>query len=503
MPRDSARGPPKRGRRPAGAANLEKQHKRSKHRLGAARRPAARPNQPVLRPYQRQAVNDLRAAYAAGYEAPVLQLATAAGKTIIFAEVTRGAWSKGRRVLVLVHRRELIRQASKKLTLAGVPHGIIAAGFAPRPNELVQGASIQTAARRSLPDFNLIVIDECHHAVAPTWRSVIAKQPHAKILGVTATPARLDGKGLGKDAGGIFDAIVSGPSIRGLTSDGYLSPYRCFVPKRRLDLVGVRTRAGDFATADLAERVDRPEIAGDAVAQYRLLADHRPAIAFCVTVEHAERVAETFRAAGYRSAAVHGGLDTRERDRLIGGLSTGEVEILTSCEIIGEGLDVPNVGAVILLRPTKSLVLHLQQIGRGMRPAPSGDALIVLDLAANTLRHGLPDMERRWSLAGAEKPEGDAPVRVCPNCGAVNPLGAVECELCGEEFPRPRGRGIIEVVDSLAELTPHRLAAVIALPYRRVISGRFSEAELRAYAQSRGCKRGWVFYRLREQRGEA
>jgi superfamily II DNA or RNA helicase len=299
-----------------------------------------------LRPYQAACVDALRASYAVGNRAPLFQLATGAGKTVVFGAITRSAAAKGRRVLIAVHRRELVKQACAKLQWAGVRHGIIAAGFRPDASAAVQVGSAQTLVRRlgSLPDFDLIVLDEAHHAVAASWDALLKAQPGAKLLGVTATPARLDGKGLGVGFGGPFDDLVCGPSIGELIADKWLSPARCFIPARGLDLSGVRTRLGDFAVADLVEAIDRKGITGDAVADYRQRADHQPAIAFCATVAHAEHVATAFRNAGYRSDCVHGGLSTKDRDALIAGLGNGATEVLTSCDLISEGLDVQRSG---------------------------------------------------------------------------------------------------------------------------------------------------------------
>jgi superfamily II DNA or RNA helicase len=214
---------------------------------------------PVLRPYQADCVDRLRAGYAQGYRALLFQLATGAGKTIVFGEITRRAAEKGRPTLVVAHRRELIRQASAKLDWAGVPHGIIAAGLDRDAGAPTQVGSVQTIARRldQMPPFDLIILDEAHHCRAATWHSVLAHQPHARLLGVTATPARLDGKGLGVAAGGCFDDLVCGPSTQTLIDGGFLSPVRCFVPERNIDLSGVRVRAGDYARDDLEGIVDR------------------------------------------------------------------------------------------------------------------------------------------------------------------------------------------------------------------------------------------------------
>lgn len=448
---------------------------------------------PVLRRYQEACISALRGSYATGYRAPLLVLPTGGGKTVIFAHIVEGANRKQRRALVVVHRRELIRQASAKLDWAGVPHGIIAAGFPPNLDEPVQVGSIQTLARRlpALPPFDLIVLDEAHHARAETWRALINAQPQAKLLGVTATPARLDGKGLGVGAGGCFDDLVLGPTAAELIDGGFLCRVRCFAPAQRLDLRSVRIVGGDYVREDLASVMNTASITGDAVEQYRRHADHAPALAFCTTIAHAESVADAFRDAGYRAARVDGQTPKIERDALIAGLGSPDgIEVLTSCSLIDEGLDVPAVGAVILLRPTKSLVLHRQQIGRGMRPAEGKAALIVNDHVGNVLVHGLPESEPAWSLAGVEKPPRDAPVWACPQCGVINPTAIRVCD-CGYSLPMPPQRRLVPryAPGDLAELTPDRLAAVRRMSYRAIVTSRLSEAELREFDAARSSRK--------------
>ena len=278
----------------------------------------------VLRGYQATLVDRLRAVYRLGFRAILLQLATGGGKTHIFTAITAIAHERGRRVLVAAHRRELIRQAAAKLTAAGVPHGIIAPGH-PETADAVQVGSIQTLARRldRLPAFDLIVLDECHHAVAAQWTALLTAQAQARILGVTATPARLDGKGLGVGAGGIFDTLVVGPSIAELTSAGFLAPARYFVPETRIDTSAVAQVGGDFSAAGLETLMTgNSRITGDAIDSYRCHADHQPAICFVATVRHGEIVAAQFREAGYRAACVHGKLPAAERDAMIAATST-------------------------------------------------------------------------------------------------------------------------------------------------------------------------------------
>jgi superfamily II DNA or RNA helicase len=457
----------------------------------------------ALRPYQERDVTRLRDTYARGRRRVLYQLPTAGGKTVVFAHVLDGATRKARRSAVLVHRRELAGQASDKLALAGVPHGIVAAGLDCDHDASVLVLSVQTAVRRldRLPRFDFVVIDEAHYARAATWADLLAAWPEAKLLGGTATPARTDGKGLGIEGGGIFDTLVTGASVTELQAGGYLARTRCFVPARLIDTSGLRTRLGDYEPGALADRA--AAVTGDAVAEYRRHADHVPAIAYGCTVAHADAIAAAFSAAGYRAACVHGGLAMAERDALIAGLGTGAIEVLASCDLISEGLDVPNVGAVILLRPTQSLVLALQQIGRGMRPAPGKSHLVVLDHAGNVLHHGLPETERVWTLDGAPKREttGEAPGWRCDACGCVNSLADSECAECGAVRPSPRRRAPDEIPGRLREIGADHFARIARMPYRTFIGTPRTERELRAYAQAHGYKRGWVWHRLREQSG--
>ena len=319
-----------------------------------------------LRPYQEQAIASVRIAVMQSDKA-LLVMPTGSGKTVVFSEICRLANEKNKKVLILVHRRELVTQASDKLTKAGVEHGIIAAGFDPS-DQPVQVASVQTLIRRLntssfTPD--LIIIDEAHHAVAGSWDKIIGHFTDAKIIGVTATPSRLDGRGLGSH----FSTLVSGPSVEQLTKLGFLSQHRVFAPPVIADLSNVKTRAGDYANDQLSAAMDRPTITGDAVNTYRL-ADGLPAIAFCCSIAHATSVCASFNAAGYRAKLVTGNMPMEERDEAISGLADGRTQVLCSVDVVSEGTDVPAVSAAILLRPTQSEALYLQQVGRILRPQP-------------------------------------------------------------------------------------------------------------------------------------
>ncbi|MGK7871507.1 DEAD/DEAH box helicase [Falsiroseomonas sp. E2-1-a20] len=458
----------------------------------------------TLRPYQLTTIERVRKAYRSGARAVLFVMATGGGKTIIFSYIANSAAGLGNRVLILVHRHELIRQASNKLYEAGVEHGIIAPGFTPT-RDLVQVASVQTLRRRlghkhEAP--HLIVVDEAHHAVAGQWAAIIKAYPKARLLGVTATPERLDGRGLGVAAGGCFDALVMGPTIAELVAGGFLVPTRIFAPAEAPDLSGVPTKDGDYESSALANAMGAPCLVGDAVAHYRRHAAGMPAILFSPNVAHAEAMAEAFRADGWRSVAVSGQTAQAERDAAIGGLATGAVQVLCSCDLISEGLDVPAVCAVILMRPTQSLGLFLQQVGRGLRPAPGKTHLLVLDHAGNTLRHGPPDAERSWSLEGRPrktKEETKPPVRQCPECRSVHsPIPA--CPVCGSVYPVAK-RQIEQVAGELSEVTEEMNRQWGKhLPLSQVLSGA-TDADLPGIARQRGYDAGWVWHqRQRRQR---
>ncbi len=465
------------------------------------------PTAVVLRDYQLRAINGVRDAFRSGARAPLLVLPTGGGKTVVFSAIAAAAVARGRRVLVLAHRRELVRQAGAKLGAAGVAHGVIAPGFEPT-GYAVQVGSVQTLARRlgkpQYARFDLIVADEAHHAVAGQWAAILAAHPEARLLGVTATPERLDGKGLGIEAGGPFDAMVEGPSVAELVAGGFLVPTRVFAPSGAPDLSGVATRGGDYEVGALAQVMGNRHLIGDAVAHYARLAPGLPAVAFCVSVQHAEDVAAAFRDGGWRAKAVNGDTPTADRDAALAGLATGDVQVLCTCDLISEGLDVPAIGAAVLLRPTKSLGLYVQQVGRGMRPAPGKDALVVLDHAGNTLRHGLPADARTWRLGGrARRFSGTAPVRECPQCNAVHGAAAPACPECGHEY-RKTERDLATVEGELHEIAAAKAVAMRAqrlrmLPLRRLLEDARTEADLREIAAARGYKAGWVYHVLRDR----
>jgi superfamily II DNA or RNA helicase len=428
----------------------------------------------------------------------VYQAPTGSGKTILFACIIANAVARGTRVGVLTHRQEILDQILDVLVEMKIPHGVIAAGHPENPDAQVQVASVATVVRRldRVRNLDLLVVDECHHAVARMWRKIFAAAPNAHVLGVTATPERLDGKGLSN----IFETLICGSTVAELIAIGWLSPFTVYAPAKTADLCGIRTRMGDYDTIQLGDAMSDLVVIGSAVEDYTRLCPGAPAIAFCVNIKHSELVADRFRQAGYRAAHVDGETPTDERRRTIRGLQTGDIQVVTNCGLISEGLDVPGVVAVTLLRPTKSLALFLQQIGRALRPAPGRAKALILDHAGNSYRFGLPDADREWSLAGrAYKGTGAPAVCRCKECGAINPISAQTCGACGARLREPAPpRTQVEI--HTGPLVP--IETLQTINYGQALRWAGADrARLNMVAAARGYKPGWVWHRLQELAG--
>lgn len=405
-----------------------------------------------LRPYQHDAVERIRQAYRQGHRSVLFVLPTGGGKTVVFSHIAEQAAGRGNRICVLVHRQELLRQASASLTSLGVRHGLIAAGRSMDLSAPVQIASVQTLARRlrHIPAdyFQLLVIDEAHHSNAGTWAKVLAHCSTARVLGVTATPCRSDGRGLGEH----YQAMVMGPTPAELTEQGFLAAARVLAPPGP-SMIQVRKRMGDYDLAQAGQILQAGQALGDTLSHYRRYLDGQTAIAFCCSVAHAEAVAELFNRHGVAAASIDGTMDSSTREQLLGDLGAGRLKVLTSCQLIGEGVDVPSVAGCILLRPTQSVSLHLQMIGRCLRPQP-GKTAVILDHVGNVLRLGHHLEEREWSLDGVAKKdrEKSPSVKICPKCFAALPSAKPTCPDCGHEFVAER-RELVHVDGELEEIT--------------------------------------------------
>lgn len=406
----------------------------------------------ALRPYQARVLDECRDAYRQRHRAVLLCMPTGAGKTVTASTVVHGAAAKGNSTWWLTHRRELATQASQTFHSLGIPHGTVQAGHVSDARALVQVASIQTIVRRlehlSPPD--LIVFDETHHIGAAQWDEIFHRFPRARVLGLTATPWRLDGQGLGR----WYGHMVLGPATGELIEEGSLSRYRLFAPAAP-DLSGVATTAGDYQRGALAAAMNKPQIVGDAIGHYRRLCSGKRAVAFAAGVENSKAIAAQFCDAGIPAEHVDGSMPAELRDAAVERFRRGETLVLSNSDLFGEGFDVPAIEAAILLRPTKSLSLHLQQVGRALRPAPGKEHAVILDHAGNSLVHGLPDDLREWSLADREKKKraekAEVPVCQCRECFFVY-RPAPKCPQCGHAEP-VKAREIEVVEGTLAEVT--------------------------------------------------
>jgi DNA repair protein RadD len=428
-----------------------------------------------LRDYQQDAVDAVRVAMKNGSRRTLLVSPTGSGKTVCFAYITESAACKGNRVWILVHRQELVDQTSRTLSEIGVDHGIIAAWHGIDLTRQVQIASIQTLARRldvisSYPD--MIICDEAHHCPSDSWMKILDKFSKSRVLGVTATPERLDGKGLGI----IFDKLVRGPRTSELIERGFLSRPLYFAPPSSLDMSGVKIRAGDYDKKGMESAVNRPTIVGDAVAHYMKYCFGAPDLAFCASLHHAANVVEAFRDAGFASEIIDGTMQDFQRRDKLSRLGLGTLNILASVDLIGEGIDVPIVTALSGQRPTASLVLHRQHLGRTLRavyaagipldteahrleaiaagPKPHA---IILDHVGNLSRHGFAEDECEWSLEGGAEAkrkakDGEPGDRImqCPKCYAVH-APAKQCPVCGFQYV-PKGREIAQVAGELVQI---------------------------------------------------
>lgn len=450
---------------------------------------------PTLHPFQRDAIDQIKISVRAGSRRPLLVAPTGAGKTVMFCHITANFFAAQKTVFILVHRQELITQTSAMLDRYGIPHGVIDPSSSYDAGKLVHVCSVQTLVRR-LKNYNapdLIIVDEAHHAVAGTWKRILDASATSLVLGVTATPERLDGAGLK----GVFDDLIRGPEVADLIEQGFLSrPEYWSHPS--MDMSGKRIVMGDYKVADLEAALTK-RVMGDAVATYRARADGMPAVAFCPTIAKANAVAAEFCDAGYRFAVIDGTLSKEVRRDMVESLLVGKLHGLCSCEIISEGFDVPTIGVAILLRPTDSLAVHLQQIGRALRTYPGKQKAVILDHAGNLHRHGLVEDFRDWSLdGGVAKKQRKSTIKECPKCHAVMRVGILQCSECGHDFTPEIKPNKEAIKGELEQLTATQKPAVGGA--NQEAARATSLQELQAIARKYGYKQGWAWHRWNARR---
>jgi DNA repair protein RadD len=450
----------------------------------------------TLRQYQSDGIADIRSSFAQGANAPLYVLPTGGGKTVIFSAIAESSQRRGKRVWILAHRIELVDQIVTSLGNFDVKPDIIAAGYGRRPAAALAPvcvASVHTLINRieNLAPPTLIICDEAHHCAAGnTWSQILRAYPGVKILGVTATPLRLDGRGLGAT----FDRLIVGPSVADLIAQGYLSKPRVFAPPT-VDTSGLRIRMGEFQIGAIEALMDTPAITGNAIDHYRRHADGLPALVFCTSVKHATNVAEDFRRKGINAVSLNGSTHQQVRRMAVDDFRKGAIKVLVSCDLFSEGLDIPGVHVGIMLRPTASEGLHRQQCGRILRTAPGKEYAIILDHVGNTQKFGLPQEAREWTLSQdvPKKKKDAAPTaRICPRCWAASPARSTSCVECGHVFEVKPRQDLEEREGELHEvvpLTPEERAR----RKERQNQGRAKSLEqLEAFGRTRGYAPGWA-----------
>jgi DNA repair protein RadD len=460
----------------------------------------------VLHQFQRDAVAEIERHIAEGRLKLLLVAPTGSGKTIIASELIRRWVVQYHRVLFLAHRREIIDQTSAKLTANSVRHGIIMSAVDPRPMEPVQVASIDTLHVRGvrseamdLPPADLVIFDEAHRARGRTREHLISLYPEAALLGMTATPCRGDGRGLGN----LFDVMIEVPQIAELIVGGFLVKSRVYAPVDP-DLRGVRTQQGDYVISQLAGRMNTAGLVGDLVEHWHKYGETRRTIVFAVDVAHSVAIRNQFLGAGVPAEHLGGETPIPERAAILARLASGETKIVSNCMVLTEGWDCPPVGCCILARPTKQMGLFRQMIGRVLRPTDGKHDAVILDHSGAVFRHGLPedhvewtlDVDRRAATPAHEKrkPGKEPALHECPSCQAI--MVKPPCHHCGWE-PKPRARDVEFEDGTLGLVVGGKSRVQQYTSDQKIIWHRMLIGE----ALRRGKNPNWAFYLFRDKFG--
>jgi superfamily II DNA or RNA helicase len=462
-----------------------------------------------LRHYQESLIQAIFARWQAGDRRVMAQLATGGGKTVLFAHIARTFLEQGEGVLVVAHRKELILQAKEKLeAISGLECGIIKAGYKPEPHKDIQVASIQSLGRRKkYPEVGLLIVDECHHASAKSYSDLINRYTKAYVLGVTATPYRSDGQGFKW----LFDSLVTGVSTRELIALGHLAKFRLFA-SRPISTKGISKSGGDFNQSQLEDRA--MAVVGDVLPTWEKYAKGKQTIIFAVSVTHSKEIVKLFCDAGYKAEHIDGTTPDSDREAIIERFASKETTILSNVGVFTEGFDVPGIECVQCVRPTMSLSLWLQMVGRGLRPTEDKEYCTIVDHSDNWKAHGLPDEEREWSL----DPISLSPGRFkqeCPECfhvfsplsheqakpidtivdldGKVLTIHESVCPNCLHKFEWSQGEGVAEGGGRVAK---QDVGEVVEVQIECTKEGLSLIRELVAKQESTGKKRGWIYFQL-------
>lgn len=433
----------------------------------------------ILREYQKNLIGQVAKAWREGFRKPCIVLPCGGGKSVIVADIAKKTTDNGKRVLFIVHRKELCTQIEETFRNYGVNM------------DLCTVAMVQTASRHitQIRPPKLIITDENHHCLADSYRKIYDFFPNAYCVGVTATPVRLNGSGLGD----VNDKLIVGVSAKWLIENNYLAPYDYYSPSL-IDCTEIRTKKGEFDSSSAEEIMLKNAIFGDVINDYRKLSDGRQAVCYCPTVKYSLAMAEKFMESGINAVHIDGNTPKSERDEIISQFREGKIMILCNVDLISEGFDVPDCNTAILLRPTKSLSLYIQQSMRCMRYKPNKRSVII-DHVGNVHRFGLPDAEHEWKLDAKpvkSRMNGNSvKVRQCTRCFYTHEPSPV-CPNCGHVYCEVGKRRKIEENNEiqLEKITEK----VIAMKSADECS---TMKELSVFAKKHNYKHGWCYYQAK------
>ncbi len=439
-----------------------------------------------LRDYQQRLFDKAHAAMAQGHKRVLVVAPTGAGKSYLFGGMTESAAVKGP-VLVLIHRDELKKQHLKLFEDLGIA----------TDNIRIESVFTEVNHLGEHPAPRLIIADEAHLSMAKSWKTVIDFYD-TYTVGTTASPLRLDGKPLGD----LYSSLVEDEetTVKALIKNKRLAPYEYYSIPNDLDFSDLKLQCGDYKIADLEKKMMSSQLYGDIVQSYEKYAKGKQALCFCVSIKHAKAVAEAFCEAGYKAASIDGKMKPADREATMNAFRNGEIQVLTNCSIISEGVSIDGIEAVILARRTASLALYIQMVGRALR-YQEGKTAIILDHAKNYAVHGLPDDDRKWSLTKKHKPrkefddEGNLTVKNCPMCFKCFGGNTRVCPHCGYELPISNRE--LQVMQELElkkiEAEQAAKAEQERKARRREVGMAKTREELQRIAELRGYAPAWVW----------